>query len=73
MTTPRTNGEIYKLINDLRLEMKGDLEKLTEKVEKIDTAQAVSSTKIGMIVAGIALVVSAIVSAVVSQLRGRIV
>ncbi len=69
----KTNGDIYKLINDLRLEVKGDLKELTEKVEKIDTAQAVSSTKIGMIVAGIALVVSAIVSALISQLRGRVV
>lgn len=77
---PPTNGDIFSLVNDQRLENKEDLKELSNKidalaakVDTIDKAQAVSSTKLGMLVAAISLVVSAIVSGILAQVKGRII
>lgn len=67
---PTTNNNIRDLIDDLRLEIKSDIKDLSIKVDNIDKAQAVSSTKVGMIVAAISLVVSALVSAMVARVKG---
>lgn len=82
---PTTNDNIRDLIddvrnqiNDQRLETKADIrdlarkvDALANKVDKIDKAQAVDATKIGAIVGGISLVVSAIVSVLIESVRNK--
>lgn len=78
---PKTtsNTDIRDLIDKLRLEVKSDIgavardvKELGTKVDNIDKAQAVSSTKISMIVAGISIIVSAFVSTVVAGAKGKV-
>lgn len=76
---PTSNGDIRDLINDLRLELKGDIRDVANQVTALDkivsdneVKQAISSTKIGMLITGITVVVSGITSIVIERLTGRI-
>lgn len=79
MTSNRpTNGDIYKLTNDLRKEIKGDIKDVAEQLialSKIVTdneiKQAVSSTKIGMLITGITIVVSAVTTILVDRITRK--
>lgn len=62
----------------LRLETKGDLKDIYDKIDELDRTvqknalkQAVSSTKIGMLITGITLSVSAITTVVINLIRGK--
>lgn len=75
----KTNGDIYKLLSDLRLELKGDIGKVADQVSALDKTvsdnevkQAVSSTKIGMLITGITLTVSAATTVFVEKITGGI-
>lgn len=74
----KTNDNIYKLINDLRLELKGDIEAVSTKVDNLNivvsnnaTKQAISTTKLGALITGITVVASGIVSVIVNAILGR--
>jgi hypothetical protein len=78
-----TNDYIRDLIEDrfdkLRQETKSDLKDIYTKIDDLDKTvsdnalkQAVSSTKIGMLITGITLVVSATVTAFMNKVSGRI-
>lgn len=76
--TSRSNNNIYALVNDLRLELKGDIKGVGDQVAELATTvnenevkQAVSSTKIGMLITGITLVVSAITTVLINSILGR--
>lgn len=71
MADKTTNGEIFKLINDLRLEVKGDIGKLSDKVDALDTRATVSSTKLGSLSGLVAIVASAITTVIVEKITGR--
>lgn len=80
MTAKSTsNGDIRDLIDNLRLELKGDIRDVSNKVDTLDRTvqdnalkQAVSSTKIGMLITGITLVVSAVTTVIMEKLTGRV-
>lgn len=76
---PTTNDNIRDLINDLRLELKSDIKDvasqvttLSAKVNDNEVKQAVSSTKLGALIAGITITVSGITTVIVDRLTGRI-
>lgn len=77
---PATNNNIRDLINDVRLELKSDIGKISDKVDGLNKTvtdneikQAVSSTKIGMLIAGITILTSAITTIAISRLtRGQL-
>lgn len=78
MSRTTTNGDIYKLMTDLRLELKGDIgavakqvSELSETVGNNELKQTVSSTKLGMLITGITVVASAIVTIIVSVIIGK--
>lgn len=81
-----TNGDIYSLVDtrvtNLRLENKGDIKDLSDKIDafykdlstKIDnlnTKQAVSSTKLGMLITGIAVISSGATTVIISILARK--
>lgn len=75
---PTTNDNIRDLIDNLRLELKGDIKDVSSKVDALDRTvsenalkQAVSSTKIGMLITGITLIVSAVTTVVMEKITGR--
>lgn len=74
-TKSTTNNNLRDLIDNriesLRLEMKSDIKELSGKVDALATKQAVSSTKIGMLIAAITIVVSAVTSTIVNTVRSR--
>jgi hypothetical protein len=76
---PTTNDNIRDLIDNLRLELKGDIKDVANQVSTLDRTvsenalkQAVSSTQIGMLITGITLVVSAITTVIMEKITGRI-
>ncbi len=76
---PTTNDNIRDLLEDLRLEVKADIRGVSDDVKDLrktvtdnEIKQAVSSTKIGMLITGITLVVSAITTVIMEKLTGRI-
>ncbi len=77
--TPTTIDNIRDLLDKLRLEVKSDIrdvstkvDGLANKVDNIDRAQAVSSTKVGILITGITVVVSAIVTIIVNRVGNKI-
>ncbi len=81
MTAKRTtsNGDIRDLIDTLRREIKSDIKDVSDDVAALrrevannELKQAVSSTKIGMIVAGIAVVASSIWTILLNKMAGKI-
>lgn len=81
MTAKRhpNNGDIRDLINDLRLELKSDIKDVASQVTALDkivtdneVKQAISSTKIGMLITGITIVVSGITSIIIERISGRV-
>lgn len=74
----KTNGDIYKLMNDLRLELKSDIRTVSDQVSDLsktvsdnEIKQTVSSTKIGMLITSITIVASAITTIIVDKITGR--
>lgn len=77
---PIDNSQIYNLVNQARLEGKSDLKDLADKLESyvnssnarlssLETSEAVSKTKIGLLVAGISLACSFIMSVLIGRIR----
>ena len=73
----RSNAEIYGLISDLRKEFNDNLGKLSDKVDDVKddladvkTKQAISSTKLGALMASISIVSSALMTAVFNKMKG---
>ncbi len=70
-----TNNNLRDLIDNkidsLRLEVKGDIKGVSDKLDDLSIKQSVSSTKIGMLIVGISLVTSGIVTALLDMLRGK--
>lgn len=68
---PTTNDNIRDLI-DARFDKLSDkIDVLSDRVSKNEVKEAVSSTKIGMLIVGISLVTSGIVTAILDMLRGK--
>lgn len=70
-----TNGNIRDLLEDLRLEMKSDIKDVATQVAALDKTvqenalkQAVSSTKVGMLITAITLVVSAATTFLINRI-----
>lgn len=55
--------------NNLRLELSGKIDKVDDKVNTLATQQAVDKTKLSMLVGSISIVISAVVTVVVENLR----
>lgn len=73
-----SNGDIRDLINDLRLELKGDIKDVASQVMALEKTvtdneikQAVSSTKIGMLITGITVVVSGFTTIIIERITGK--
>jgi hypothetical protein len=73
-----SNGDIYKLLSDLRLELKSDIKDVATQVTDLsktvndnEVKQAVSSTKIGMLITGITISASAITTIIMDKVTGR--
>lgn len=82
MPRNQTNADIYDLvdkrINSLRLEIKDDIKDVSKQITDLTTVvnnnsikQAISSTKLGMLITSIALVVSAMTTIAVDKIVGR--
>lgn len=76
---PTTNDNIRDLLDALRLELKADIQKVSDKVESVDKTvsnnalkQAVSSTKIGFLIAGITIIVSSITTIIIERIAAKI-
>lgn len=76
---PATNDNIRDLMNDMRLELKGDIGKVADQVTKLsqtvndnEIKQAVSSTKIGMLITGVTIAMSTLTTVVVDKITGKI-
>lgn len=74
-----TNADIYSLVDNLRRDIKSDIKDvadqvsaLSNKVNDNEIKQAVSSTKIGMIITGITIGMSTITTIIIDRLTGRI-
>lgn len=73
-----TNDDIRDLMDKLRLELKGDIKDVASQVSDLNKVvteneikQAVSSTKIGLLITGITILVSGVVTLVVDKVIGR--
>lgn len=55
--------------NNLRLELKGDIKAVDDKVNSVMTAQAVDKTKLGSLISGISIIVSAVVTVAIESLK----
>lgn len=87
MTKNTTNADIYELVDNrvdrLRLEVKGDIKSsfddlskqindLSKTVSAQGTAQKIDSTKIGLLVTGLTIVVNGVIAFLVNALsNGR--
>lgn len=74
-----TNVDIYNLVDNLRRDIKSDIKDvadqvsaLSNKVNDNEVKQAVSSTKIGMIITGITIGMSTLTTILVDKITGRI-
>lgn len=70
----KTNGDIYKLLNDLRMELKGDIQRVETKVDSIATdvnkmkvKDATLSYKVYSLMVAIGTVSSAIIYALAQR------
>ena len=79
MSQRTSNEDIYDRLNDLRKEIKADIQNVSDEVTTLRTAvndnalkQAVSSTKIGLIITGITILVSGIVTILINKITNRI-
>lgn len=67
--TAVSNKDLMEAITSVRLELTGKIDKVDDKVNKLAIAQAVDKTKLGALMASITVVVSAVVTVVVENLR----
>lgn len=76
---PIDNSQIYDLVNQTRIEGKADNQRLADKfdafvdisnrrIAALETSEAVSKTKIGLLVAGISLACSFIMSVLIRRI-----
>lgn len=75
MSGPVTNNNLYEFINSMRLELKADINRVENKVDKLQTKvnsnevkQSVTSTKLMMLIGSISFVTSALVTLVIGEL-----
>lgn len=73
----KTSGDVYRLITDLRLELKSDIKDVAKQVEGLTTTvannelkQAISTTKLGALITGITILSSGIVTVIVNAIIG---
>lgn len=67
--TAVSNKDLMDAINTVRLELKGDIKGVDDKVNVLATQQAVDKTKLSALVGAISIVISAVVTVVVENLR----
>lgn len=81
MAQPKSNGDIYDLIDTrverMRKELKSDIKEvasdvtaLRADVNRLTIAQAISRTQLGALIASISVVVSAVVTVAISKIAG---
>lgn len=64
-----SNKDLMEAITAVRLELKGDIKGVDDKVNVLATQQAVDKTKLSALVGAISIVISAVVTVVVENLR----
>lgn len=64
-----SNKDLMDAINTVRLELKGDIKGVDDKVNVLATQQAVDKTKLSALVGAISIVISAVVTVIVENLR----
>lgn len=64
-----TNKDLMDAITSVRLELKGDIKAVDDKVNNLATAQAVDKTKVSALVGSISIVISAVVTVLVENLK----
>lgn len=64
-----SNRELMDAINSVRLELKGDIKGVDDKVNTLATSQAVDKTKLGALVSALSIIISAVVTVVVENLK----
>lgn len=64
-----SNKDLMDAITAVRLELKGDIKGVDDKVNVLATQQAVDKTKLSALVGAISIVISAVVTVVVENLR----
>lgn len=67
--TAVSNRELMDAINSVRLELKGDIKSVDDKVNGLATSQAVDKTKLSALVGAISIIVSAVITVVVENLK----
>lgn len=67
--TAVSNRELMDAINSVRLELKGDIKSVDDKVNALATSQAVDKTKLSALVGAISVIVSAVITVVVENLK----
>lgn len=67
--TAVSNKDLMDAITSVRLELKGDIRAVDDKVNNLATSQAIDKTKLSALVGAITVVVSAVVTVVVENLK----
>lgn len=67
--TAVSNRDLMDAINSVRLELKGDIGRVDDKVNALATSQAVDKTKLSALVGAISIIVSAVITVVVENLK----
>lgn len=67
----RSNNEIYALLDGFRKEVFDKIDKVDGRVNELAVKEAVSSTKISMMVAAISIVMSAVTSVITGKTIGK--
>lgn len=67
--TAVSNRDLMEAINSVRLELKGDISRVDDKVNGLATSQAVDKTKLSALVGAISIIISAVVTVVVENLK----
>lgn len=64
-----SNKDLMEAITSVRLELKGDIKSVDDKVNALTTSQAVDKTKLSALVGAISIVISAVVTVIVENLK----
>ncbi len=67
--TAVSNKDLMDAITSVRLELKGDIRSVDDKVNALATSQAVDKTKVSALVGAISIVISAVVTVIVENLK----
>lgn len=67
--TAVSNKDLMEAVTAVRLELSGKIDKVDDKVNALATQQAVDKTKLSALVGAISIIVSAVVTVVVENLK----